>query len=124
MSPRISESEWEVMNVIWAHQAMTAVEVFEGLPRGHGWRPKTVNTFLTRLVGKGILNAKKEGRAFLYSARRSRDECVRAEGASFVDRVFQGAAGDLVLHFCKEAKLSEEDIQELEELLKAKRRAR
>ena len=38
--------------------------------------------------------------------------CVAAEGASFTQRVFQGAAGPLVLHFVENADLSPEEIRE------------
>jgi BlaI family transcriptional regulator, penicillinase repressor len=121
MRPRISAAEWEVMNVVWARQPLTATQVFDALPPQHGWKQKTVNTFLTRLAAKGVLAAAKEGKAFVYSARNTRDECVRNEGESFLHRVFQGAAGDLMLHFCERADLSPDEIRELEQLLKAKK---
>ena len=53
MPPKISSAEWEVMSVVWDKAPVTATEVFEALPPGHGWKQKTVNTFLTRLVEKG-----------------------------------------------------------------------
>jgi BlaI family penicillinase repressor len=121
MDATISDSEWEVMNVVWAKQPLTATEVFAFLPEGHGWAQKTVSTFLTRLVEKGVLATEKQGKAFAYRAIVPREQCVRAEGDSFLQRVFQGAAGDLVLHFCERADLSAEEIRELEKLLRAKK---
>src|SRR5436305_5933338 len=99
MTPNISSSEWEVMSVIWSKGALTAAEVFAALPAGHGWKQKTVNTFLTRLVDKGVLTVDKAEKAFVYRARIPREKCVQLEGESFLRRVFRGAAGDLVLHF-------------------------
>ena len=121
-APKISSSEWEVMNVVWDRSPLTAAEVFEGLPADHGWAQKTVNTFLARLVGKGALKASKPGKALIYEPRVSRNQCIRAEGETFLQRVFQGATGPLVLHFCEHADLSAEEIQELENLLKSKKR--
>lgn len=121
MPPKISAAEWEVMSVLWDQGALTATEVFEALPAGHGWKPKTVNTFLSRLVDKGVLNADKARKPISYTARLGRDKCVQAEGDSFLQRVFRGATGDLVLHFCERADLTEEEIRELEQLLKAKK---
>lgn len=121
MPPKISSAEWEVMNVIWTDAPLTAVEVFERLPKGHGWAPKTVNTFLARLTEKGVVAAKKEGKAFVYTARFPREACVKSESDSFLQRVFNGAAGELVLHFCERAELSAEEIRELERLLKTKK---
>jgi BlaI family transcriptional regulator, penicillinase repressor len=121
MPPKISSAEWEVMSVVWAKEPITAAEVFENLPSGHGWKQKTVNTFLTRLVAKGVLAADRKGKAFIYSSRVAREKCVQAESDSFLRRVFQGATGDLVLHFCERAELTPEEMRELEQLLKAKK---
>src|SRR4051812_17406491 len=106
MTPKISSAEWEVMSAVWAKTAATATEVFEALPRGHGWKQKTVNTFLTRLVEKGVLAVDRKEKAFVYTARVPREKCVQLEGASFLQRVFRGATGDLVKHFCEQADLS------------------
>ena len=109
------------MNVVWSRQPATAVQVSAALPHGHGWKQKTVNTFLTRLVEKGVLKAEKAGKAFLYTARIAREECIKTEGDTFLKRVFQGAAGELVLHFCESSEFSAEEIRELQKLLKAKK---
>ena len=121
MTPKISSAEWDVMSVVWAKAAATATEVFEALPHGHGWKQKTVNTFLTRLVEKGVLAVDRREKAFVYTARVPRDKCIQSESASFLQRVFRGATGDLVKHFCAQADLSAEEIRELEQLLKTKK---
>lgn len=121
MPPKISSAEWEVMSIIWDRGAVTAPEVFAALPAAHGWKQKTVNTFLTRLVEKRVLAADKTEKAFVYSARVPREKCVQSESDSFLQRVFRGATGDLVKHFCAQADLTAEEIAELQQLLKAKR---
>ena len=109
------------MNVVWEKHPVTAVEVYEALPDAKEWKQKTVNTFLTRLVEKGVLGVKKEGKANVYTAKLKREQCVAAEGDSFLRKVFKGAAGPLVLHFCERAELTKEEIDELQALLKAKK---
>lgn len=121
MAPKISSAEWEIMSVVWERQPITATEVFEALPAGHDWKPKTVNTFLKRLVDKGVLQAEKKERAFVFTARIPREKCIRSESDSFLKRVFRGATGELVMHFCESAELSEAEIKELEEMLRAKK---
>jgi BlaI family penicillinase repressor len=121
MPPKISAAEWEVMNIVWDRNPISAVEVFAALPKGHDWAQKTVTTFLTRLYDKGVLAITKEGKANLYAPLFQRDECVASEGESFLNRVFQGAAGPLVLHFAERAELTTGEISELERLLKAKK---
>ena len=122
MPPRISESEWEVMNVLWsATGPRTAAAVFAALPHGHGWHQKTVNTFLARLVAKRVVRLTKEGNVNLYAARLRREDCIAREGRGFLARVFRGAAGPMLLHFCAEAELTAAEIRELEELLEKKK---
>mgnify|MGYP001555192615 CR=1 FL=1 len=121
MPPKISSAEWDVMSVVWAKAPLTTTEVFDALPAGHGWKQKTVNTFLTRLVEKGALKVDKREKAHIYTARVAREDCVRTEGESFLQRVFQGATGDLVLHFCEKGNFTADEIRELEQLLKSKK---
>lgn len=121
MPPKISSAEWEVMSVVWDKAPVTAPEVFEALPRGHGWKQKTVNTFLARLAAKGVLRVDKKEKAHVYVARVPREKCVQSESETFLQRVFRGATGDLVKHFCARAELTPEEIRELEQLLQAKK---
>jgi Predicted transcriptional regulator len=115
-SPSISESEWIVADVLWSEDGLTAAEVAARLPRS-GWKQKTVNTFLTRLVAKGVLTAEPDGRAYRYRVKVPRDRCVRAETESFVQRVFRGATAPLLAHFCETAELSDEEIERLRGIL-------
>lgn len=122
MPIKISAAEWEVLNVLWDHAPATAAEVFAALGEDTVWHPKTVNTFLARLVGKEILEVKREGKANLYFPLKSRQQCVSAESETFLKRVFRGAFGPMLLHFVEQAELSPEEVRELERVLKQKNR--
>lgn len=118
--PGISESEWLVADIVWDHAGLTAAEIAARLPASAKWKLKTVNTFLTRLVAKGVLRAERDGRAFRYHARLPREQCVRSEGDSFLRRVFGGAVAPLLAHFCEAADLSEAEIDDLRRILNEK----
>jgi BlaI family penicillinase repressor len=81
-----------------------------------------VNTFLTRLVEKGVLRVRREGKSNIYSPAKTREQCIRAESDSFLRRVFRGATGPMLLHFVERAELSPDEIRELERLLKQKKK--
>jgi len=81
-----------------------------------------VNTFLARLVERGVLEAERVGKAYRYTPRVDRVSCVRAESANFVRRVLGGQWSPLVLQLVESADLTETDIEELETLLREKRR--
>ncbi|HEX8310564.1 MAG TPA: BlaI/MecI/CopY family transcriptional regulator [Chthoniobacteraceae bacterium] len=118
--PTISESEWTIASVVWAEDGLTANEIADRLPKSVRWKLKTINTFLTRLVAKGVLTAERDGRAFRYHTRISRERCVRAESKSFLQRVFNGAAAPMLAHFCETADLTPEQIEELRLILNRK----
>ncbi|MEP6670227.1 MAG: BlaI/MecI/CopY family transcriptional regulator [Chthoniobacter sp.] len=118
MPIKISPAEWEVLNVVWERAPVTAPEVFQALTGDQDWHSKTVNTFLTRLVEKGILDARRDGKVNVYTPLLSREECVREESATFLQRVFRGALAPMMLHFVENAELTDEDIAELQRALK------
>ncbi len=122
MPVKISPAEWEVLTVVWDRAPVTAPEVFQALVGDQDWHSKTVNTFLTRLVEKGILDARREGKVNVYTPLLSREECVREESATFLQRVFRGALAPMMLHFVEHAELSEEDIAEVQRALKQRSR--
>ncbi len=115
--PRISDAEWEVMTVLWDRHPLTSGEVADALAGRTGWHPKTVRTLLGRLVQKGYLAYQPEGTRYHYSPAVPREECVREESRSFVERVFGGDAQSLLAHFVRSAELSSEEIAELRRLL-------
>src|SRR5262245_54060676 len=96
---RISDAEWQVMQVVWERKAATAAEVIAALAAATEWRHRTIRTLLARLVDKGVLAAEADGNRYLYRPLVSRGKCVRAESQSFLKRVFGGDAGELLVHF-------------------------
>ena len=118
--PSISESEWIVASEVWAEDGLTASEIGSRLEGRAAWKQKTVNTFLTRLVSKGVLEARPDGRAFRYFALIPHDQCVRAESDSFLKRVFGGAVAPMLVHFCETSDLSDDEVERLRKILKQK----
>ena len=119
--PKISEAEWEVMNVLWKEAGLTAAQVYERLKQ-QGWKLNTVRTFLTRLEVKQALKSATGPEARTFTPAVTREVCLRDEGESFVNRFFKGATGALLVHFAESTKLSDRELAELEEILKQKKK--
>jgi len=118
--PKISESEWLVMRVLWSNGSLTANEVIKELSGKTKWKPKTIKTLITRLMKKGAVKFEKEGRKYRYYPAVSEAECVRMERRSFVRRVYGGTTKPMLAAFLEDAKLSAEDISELRKILEQK----
>lgn len=105
------------MKVVWSNSPVSAQEIISVLAEQDAWHPKTAKTLLNRLVKKGALGFTKEGRAYLYRPLVAEKDCVAAESASFLDRVFSGAIKPMLAHFVESRKLSSQEIAELKKLL-------
>ena len=114
--PQISAAEWEVMKVLWEGAPLTGSEVADRLSA----HPKTVKTLLSRLVKKGVLRFEEEGNRYLYRPIFTREKFVAQESRSFLQRVFGGDATPALVHFVENVELSEEEIEELRDVLNRK----
>jgi len=120
--PKISEAEWEVMNVLWQSSPLTASEVVNDVGSRMQWHPKTVKTLLARLVRKGALRYRQEGNRYLYTPVHPRARHVEAESRSFIERVFGGSATPALVHFVEAMELSDDDLDELRQILERKQK--
>ncbi len=122
--PNISNSEWQVMKVVWQQTPTTANQVCDVLLPLNDWKPRTVQTLLTRLAQKGMLTYEKSGREFVYTPLFTEEECTHAAGRSFLDRVFNGQVAPFLSNFLEREELSKEEILELKSILNRKERSK
>lgn len=115
---RISEAEYAVMEALWDHSPLTATEVSDKVAHDRGWSLATVKTLLSRLVAKKAVATEPDGRRFLYTPTIERTDYVGSESRRLVDRLFGGRAAPLVAHLVEAEALTEEDIAEIEELIR------
>lgn len=112
----ISESEWQVMKIIWSDFPQTLPEILNRL-RKTGWSKTTIQTYLARLVKKGALSTKRQGKGYLYYPAVSESECQLAESRDFLSRVYDGSLSKMVMGFVKSGALSHEELNELKDLI-------
>ncbi|MBB3035120.1 BlaI/MecI/CopY family transcriptional regulator [Alteriqipengyuania lutimaris] len=119
---RISDAEHAIMEVVWDRHPLSATEVCDVVCDARGWSMPTVKTLLSRLVGKGALATEPDGRRFLYTPLIGREEYVGGESRRLVDRLFGGRAVSLFAHLAESEALTDEDLGEIERLLKEMRK--
>ncbi|WP_200844816.1 MULTISPECIES: BlaI/MecI/CopY family transcriptional regulator [unclassified Novosphingobium] len=115
---RISEAEHTVMEALWQRSPLTAQEVCEEVCGPRGWSLATVKTLLSRLVVKQAVGTEPDGKRFLYTPRIARSDYVGTESRRLVDRLFGGRAAPLFAHLAQSEALTEDDITEIEALLR------
>lgn len=115
---RISEAEHAVMEALWAKSPLTAAEVCEQVCESRDWSMATVKTLLSRLVAKQAVVTEPDGRRFLYTPLIERSDYVGTESRRLVDRLFGGRAAPLFAHLAEAEALTDQDLAEIEALLK------
>jgi predicted transcriptional regulator len=115
---RISEAEHAVMEALWRNSPLTAAEVSDRVAPERGWSLATVKTLLSRLVAKKVVVTEPDGRRYLYSPTIERTDYVGIESRLLVDRLFDGRAAPLLAHLVESEALSDEDIAEIERLIR------
>ncbi len=113
----ISEAEAVVMEALWEKHPQGADEVLAMVSTRTGWAEPTVKTLLNRLLNKGAIQARKEGRRYLYSPVLAREDWVQQQSAGLLERLFGGRVAPLVAHFSERGRLSPGDIAELKKLI-------
>ena len=107
MKQNISESELEVMKVLWKAKKATSAEIIENLKDKSEWKPKTIQTLITRLVSKDFVNVDKSNKkSYIYSASISEKEYKNYASKSFLEKLYNGSINKMVLSFVKDKKLS------------------
>ncbi|CAA7602352.1 Penicillinase repressor [Acididesulfobacillus acetoxydans] len=114
---RISDAEWQVMNVLWEKAPITAMEVVEILRSSTGWKPTTVYTLISRLVSKKAIAIDKSSSPFVCRPMLTREEYRREERRSFLEKVYDGSLNLLLMNILAEDELSETEIDELKRIL-------
>lgn len=116
---RLPDAELEVMQALWA-QPEYPVTTAELLPQlaEHRWQTATLIKLLSRLEDRGFVAREKAGRGNRYRPLVKREDYLAAESRSFLDRLHGGSLPSLVASLMEQQALSNQEIAELEAILK------
>ncbi len=93
---KISDSEYEVMEVIWEKGETGVSEVHKILSQKHTWAYNTVATFIQRLAEKGFIEIQKNGKANICRAVISKEEYKKSMTKDFLDSIHNGSKRSLI----------------------------
>lgn len=114
----LGAAELEVLRAVWDDQPATVRQVLNRLHgRGRLVAYTTVQTVLTRLEQKGFVRSDKSELAYVYRATVSRERLSRSKLRDLVDKLYDGAAGPLVLQLVRSERLTRDEIAELQKLV-------
>ncbi|QAT41623.1 BlaI/MecI/CopY family transcriptional regulator [Clostridium sp. JN-9] len=117
MIPSISDSELEIMKIIWRDKQTTTNKIIEELADEVEWKPNTVKTLVNRLLNKNAIGFDKAGKEYYYYPLVMKEEYIEKESESFINKFFNGSINSMLLNFVKNQKISARDIEVLQDIL-------
>ncbi|MBO4879942.1 MAG: BlaI/MecI/CopY family transcriptional regulator [Clostridia bacterium] len=116
--PNFSDGEWKLMNLLWDENPLTIANMVHALRNDTGWGKATINIMLNRLAEKGAVRIEFDGRAKFFYPIIQRNDAVKQEAKSTLARINTGSLGLLISTMTKESALSDDEINELINILK------
>jgi predicted transcriptional regulator len=110
----LGDLEAEIMEILWVEGSAPVRTVHDRLAKQREIAYTTVMTVMSRLVDKGILVRRQEGRAYIYAPVESRGAFCAGVVKNVVAGLFGGSIRPALAHFVEN--LSEDDVAELDEL--------
>jgi BlaI family penicillinase repressor len=118
LSPRPTESELDILRVLWERGASTVRDVHTALYGNDGAGYTTALKLMQIMHAKGLVERNDSQRAHVYRAAVSKQRTQRRYMTEMVQRLFDGSASELVLHALgNHPGASREELKEIRALL-------
>ena len=111
---RLGDAELEIMLAVWNTDGpVQSACVQQKLRASRNWTLPAVITSMNRLVEKGFLTCRKEGRCNLYSAAVSEQAYKAAEGRNVLNRLYGGSFAGMTAALYDGKAIEKKDLEEL-----------
>ena len=113
-----TELELQILKILWEKSPQLVRDIRDELAKlGRDIAHTSVITTLNTMVKKRIVIRKREGNAFLFSPRITREQVSRSVLGDIVNRVFDGSAKAVLLGVFEQNDLDRGDLKELRKLI-------
>lgn len=114
---RPTDSELEILSVLWQRGPSTVREVYETINKARPTGYTTVLKLMQIMTEKGLVQRDEGQRAHVYEARLAQGETQKQLVCHLLNRAFDGSAAKLLMHVLSDKKASAAEISEIRELL-------
>jgi BlaI family penicillinase repressor len=115
--PRPTESELEILKVLWERGPSTVRDVHEELGTHKPTGYTTILKLMQIMTEKGLVRRDEEQRAHIYEARLPQEQTQKQLLGDLVERVFDGSAAKLVMQALSGRKTSRQELDQIREFL-------
>jgi BlaI family penicillinase repressor len=121
-----TERELEALKILWQRGETTVRDVWQAMTAAeNGLAYTTVLSLLQVMEQKRLVGHKRIGKAYAYFAKIRREPTVRKLAGGFLDKVFDGAVDEYLVHVLDSRRLNEVEFARLEAMIaEARKRVR
>ena len=120
-----SDRELDALKILWERGEATVRDILEALnQKGNDLAYTTVLSLMQGMEQKGLVDHRATWKAYVYSAKVERDRTCRELAARFLDKVFDGALDQYLVHALESRHVTAEEVEQLQEMLKRTKPAR
>ena len=112
-----TDSELEILHVLWANGPSTVRQVHEKLSQSRDIGYTTALKLMQIMHEKGFLSRQEDARSHTYTALVSEEDTQRGLVDRFVETAFRGSASKLVMQVLGQHKASRQELDEIKKLL-------
>jgi predicted transcriptional regulator len=112
-----TDRELEALKVLWQRGEATVREIYDRINEGGTLAYTTVLTLLQVMEQKGLVGHRRRGKTYAYFAKAERDDTFRAMAGGFLDRVFDGAVDEYLVHALHSRRLGADELERLEKMI-------
>ncbi len=117
-----TKPELAVLKLLWRAKALSAREITDEVAPEFNWTYSTMRTVIERMCDKGLLKKKSADGINVYTAAVGKVALLSRMILDFSDRVLELDAAPSAVMFADSKLLTEDEIKELEKILKAENR--
>lgn len=111
--PKIFESEYRFCLILWEHEPVSAPMLAKLCQTQLGWKRTTTYTVIKRLGERGVLK-NADG---TVTSLISKEEAQASEIHELVEKKFEGSLPAFVAAFTKHQKLSQEELEQVQQMI-------
>lgn len=113
-SSHLTDSEQNIMEILWKKGEASVRDIADILSKDKPAAYTTVQTMCKILADKGYADFRKQGKAFIYSAKITEKEARQGALTSMLNRFFGGSPEVLAQHLMQETDIELKDLEALQ----------
>ncbi|MBZ4647219.1 MAG: copY [Clostridia bacterium] len=115
---KLSNADYRLLSIVWDSEPIASPELCKLTETQLGWKRTTTYTVLKRLCDKGVL----QNESTIVTSKIKREHIQAVESRQVISRVFEGSLPKFIAAFLGEEKISDNEAEQIKQIIDEYRR--